>query len=201
MIYTLTLSTRLLSVRNFLQLCLYFYVFRFVPFTIYLTTTKINTFSLSNTLLHRISYTNNSNPHELIHFDYFYSECVCVCPMWNLVNGIGAPGVMPPFALGLGTPLTTNAYGNAIPSLGAFTLATTTGMGQTNQSQLRGISNVLLVSNLNEEVSSAWIKLAFLLNHPITIFYSSTHKTIFSLSLSLCHTHTLNFTCNPLSYW
>lgn len=69
------------------------------------------------------------------------------------VNGIGAPGVMPPFALGLGTPLTTGAYGSAIPSLGAFALATTTGMGQTNQTTLRGISNVLLVSNLNEEVS------------------------------------------------
>lgn len=70
-----------------------------------------------------------------------------------LVNGLGAPSVIPPFALGLGTPLTTGAYGNAIPSLGAFTLATTTGMGQTNPASLRGFSNVLLVSNLNEEVS------------------------------------------------
>lgn len=70
-----------------------------------------------------------------------------------LVNGIGAPGVIPPFALGLGAPLTTSAYGNAIPSLGAFALATTTGMGQNNPPSLRGISNVLLVSNLNEEVS------------------------------------------------
>lgn len=72
---------------------------------------------------------------------------------WIIVNGIGAPGVIPPFALGLGTPLTTSAYGNAIPSLGAFALATTTGMGQSNPPSLRGISNVLLVSNLNEEVS------------------------------------------------
>lgn len=70
------------------------------------------------------------------------------------VNGLGAPSVMPPFTLGLGTPMTTNAYGNAIPSLGAFALATTTGMGQTNPASLRGFSNVLLVSNLNEEVSA-----------------------------------------------
>lgn len=69
------------------------------------------------------------------------------------MNGLGAPSVIPPFALGLGTPLTTGAYGSAIPSLGAFALATTTGIGQTNPTSLRGISNVLLVSNLNEEVS------------------------------------------------
>ncbi|XP_055325303.1 polypyrimidine tract-binding protein 1 isoform X7 [Sitodiplosis mosellana] len=68
------------------------------------------------------------------------------------VNGLGAPNVIPPFALGLGTPLTTGAYGSAIPSLGAFALATTTGIGQTNPTSLRGISNVLLVSNLNEEM-------------------------------------------------
>lgn len=73
------------------------------------------------------------------------------------MNGLGAPSVIPPFALGLGnlgTPLTTGAYGNAIPSLGAFALATTQGIGQTNPTSLRGISNVLLVSNLNEEVST-----------------------------------------------
>lgn len=69
------------------------------------------------------------------------------------MNGLGAPSVIPPFALGLGTPLTTGAYGSAIPSLGAFALATTTGIGQTNPASIRGISNVLLVSNLNEEVS------------------------------------------------
>lgn len=85
-----------------------------------------------------------------------------------IVNGLGAPGVIPPFALGLGTPLTTSAYGNAMPSLGAFTLATTTGMGQANQPSLRGISNVLLVSNLNEEVSVQ--------------FCTNTHT----------HTHTIN---------
>lgn len=68
------------------------------------------------------------------------------------VNGLGAPSVIPPFTLGLGTPLTTGAYGGGIPSLGAFALATSTGMGQANPASLRGFSNVLLVSNLNEEV-------------------------------------------------
>lgn len=70
------------------------------------------------------------------------------------MNGLGAPSVIPPFALGLGTPLTGGGYGSAIPNLGAFALATTTGMGQTNPASLRGFSNVLLVSNLNEEVSA-----------------------------------------------
>lgn len=70
------------------------------------------------------------------------------------VNGIGAPSVIPPFALGLGAPLAaTGAYGGAIPSLGAFALATTTGLGTTNPASMRGFTNVLLVSNLNEEVS------------------------------------------------
>lgn len=69
------------------------------------------------------------------------------------MNGLGAPNVIPPFALGLGTPITTGGYGSAIPNLGAFALAQTTGMGQTNPASLRGFSNVLLVSNLNEEVS------------------------------------------------
>lgn len=80
-------------------------------------------------------------------------ENVCIICYRFKVNGMGAPSVIPPFALGLGTPLTTGAYGNAIPSLGAFALATTQGMGQTNPTSIRGISNVLLVSNLNEEVS------------------------------------------------
>lgn len=81
------------------------------------------------------------------------------------MNGLGAPSVIPPFALGLGTPLTTGAYGSAIPSLGAFALATTQGMGQTNPTSLRGISNVLLVSNLNEEVR-------LLLKHPFNPIHS-----------------------------
>lgn len=76
-----------------------------------------------------------------------------------LVNGLGAPNVLPPFALGLGTPLTTGAYGNTIPSLGAFALATTAGLGATNPAALRGFSNVLLVSNLNEEVNTNLIAL------------------------------------------
>lgn len=73
--------------------------------------------------------------------------------LYTIVNGLGAPSVLPPFALGLGTPLTaTGAYGSAIPSLGAFALTTTAGIGQSNPASLRGFSNVLLVSNLNEEV-------------------------------------------------
>lgn len=61
---------------------------------------------------------------------------------------------MPPFtAIGLGTPALGN-YGGGIPSLGAFALASTAGaLGNANQAALRGLSNVLLVSNLNEEVN------------------------------------------------
>lgn len=69
-----------------------------------------------------------------------------------LVNGLGAPGVLPPFALGLGTPL-TGGYSNALPNLAAFSLANS-GALQTTAPAMRGYSNVLLVSNLNEEVSS-----------------------------------------------
>ncbi|XP_055678812.1 polypyrimidine tract-binding protein 2 isoform X14 [Lutzomyia longipalpis] len=68
----------------------------------------------------------------------------------RLVNGLGAPGVLPPFALGLGTPL-ASAYGGALPSLGAFALASTGALGNAAPA-LRGLSNVLLVSNLNEEM-------------------------------------------------
>lgn len=66
------------------------------------------------------------------------------------VNGLGAPGVLPPFALGLGTPL-TGGYSSALPNL-AFSLANS-GALQTAAPAMRGYSNVLLVSNLNEEVS------------------------------------------------
>lgn len=75
-----------------------------------------------------------------------------------LVNGLtGAPNVMPPFAMGLGTPLSqATAYSQGIPNLSAFSLAATQGgMGAVNPAALRGFSNVLLVSNLNEEVSEA----------------------------------------------
>lgn len=67
---------------------------------------------------------------------------------------MGAPGVMPPFtAIGLGAPSLAN-YSGGIPSLGAFALASTAGaLGSANQAALRGLSNVLLVSNLNEEVN------------------------------------------------
>uniref|UniRef100_A0A1A9Z4A6 RRM domain-containing protein n=1 Tax=Glossina pallidipes TaxID=7398 RepID=A0A1A9Z4A6_GLOPL len=69
----------------------------------------------------------------------------------KIVNGLGAPGVLPPFALGIGTPL-AGGYSSGIPNLGAFALANS-GALQTATPALRGFSNVLLVSNLNEEVS------------------------------------------------
>ncbi|XP_052835294.1 polypyrimidine tract-binding protein 1 isoform X6 [Drosophila gunungcola] len=68
----------------------------------------------------------------------------------KIVNGLGAPGVLPPFALGLGTPL-TGGYSNALPNLAAFSLANS-GALQTAAPAMRGYSNVLLVSNLNEEM-------------------------------------------------
>ncbi|XP_055848774.1 polypyrimidine tract-binding protein 3 isoform X3 [Episyrphus balteatus] len=68
----------------------------------------------------------------------------------KLVNGLGAPGVLPPFALGIGTQL-TGGYSSGIPSLGAFALANS-GALTTATPALRGFSNVLLVSNLNEEM-------------------------------------------------
>ena len=67
------------------------------------------------------------------------------------VNGLGAPGVLPPFALGIGTPL-AGGYSSGLPNLGAFALANS-GALQTATPALRGFSNVLLVSNLNEEVN------------------------------------------------
>ncbi|KRF99492.1 uncharacterized protein Dwil_GK10936, isoform B [Drosophila willistoni] len=68
----------------------------------------------------------------------------------KIVNGLGAPGVLPPFALGLGTPL-TGGYSNTLPNLAAFSLANS-GALQTSAPAMRGYSNVLLVSNLNEEM-------------------------------------------------
>lgn len=70
-----------------------------------------------------------------------------------VVNGMGTQGVMPPFAaIGLGNPGLANAYGSGIPSLGAFALAQSGALGSSTPGALRGLSNVLLVSNLNEEV-------------------------------------------------
>jgi hypothetical protein len=70
-----------------------------------------------------------------------------------VVNGMGTPGVLPPFtAIGLGTPTLSNPYGSGIPSLGAFALASSGALGSAPPGALRGLSNVLLVSNLNEEV-------------------------------------------------
>ena len=71
------------------------------------------------------------------------------------MNGIGNPGVMPPFtAIGLGNhpSAIANAYNSGIPSLGAFALASSGALGSSTSAALRGLSNVLLVSNLNEEV-------------------------------------------------
>jgi hypothetical protein len=71
-----------------------------------------------------------------------------------VVNGMGGPGVLPSFtAIGLGAPALTNAYGSGIPSLGAFALASSGALGSSVPGGLRGLSNVLLVSNLNEEVN------------------------------------------------
>lgn len=78
------------------------------------------------------------------------------------MNGLtGAPNVMPPFALGLGSQLTQAAAyaagAAAMPNMSAFSLAGCAGaqgaLGGVNPAALRGFSNVLLVSNLNEEVS------------------------------------------------
>lgn len=74
--------------------------------------------------------------------------------IFSAVNGMGGPGgVLPPFtAIGLGTPTAlANAYNGGIPSIGAFALTSTGALG-SNPGALRGLSNVLLVSNLNEEV-------------------------------------------------
>lgn len=69
------------------------------------------------------------------------------------MNGLGTPGVLPPFAIGLGAPTSlANAYGGGLPSLGAFALAQSGALGSATPAALRGLSNVLLVSNLNEEV-------------------------------------------------
>uniref|UniRef100_A0AAG5CPG3 RRM domain-containing protein n=1 Tax=Anopheles atroparvus TaxID=41427 RepID=A0AAG5CPG3_ANOAO len=68
-----------------------------------------------------------------------------------LVNGLATPGVMPPFGLGIGTPALASAYGGALPSLNAFALASNGALGTPNPANVRGLSNVLLVSNLNDE--------------------------------------------------
>lgn len=81
-----------------------------------------------------------------------------------VVNGMGTPGVLPPFtAIGLGTPSLANAYGSGIPSLGAFALASSGALGSATPGALRGLSNVLLVSNLNEEVMCC-LQLSFFLS-------------------------------------
>lgn len=69
------------------------------------------------------------------------------------MNGMSTQGVLPPFAIGLGNPALANPYGGGMPSLGAFALAQTGALGNANPGALRGLSNVLLISNLNEEVN------------------------------------------------
>lgn len=79
---------------------------------------------------------------------------------------MGGPGVLPPFtAIGLGTPTAiANAYNGGIPSLGAFALTSTGALSSANPGALRGLSNVLLVSNLNEEVTTLLIKTIYFAN-------------------------------------
>lgn len=84
---------------------------------------------------------------------YFKEKYFIANYLNSLVNGLATPGVMSPFALGLGGPTLASAYGGGLPSLGAFALASTGALGATTPAALRGLSNVLLVSNLNEEVN------------------------------------------------
>lgn len=86
---------------------------------------------------------------------------------------MGTPGVLPQFAIGLGTPALANAYSNGIPSLGAFALASSGALGSATSGALRGLSNVLLVSNLNEEVK--YIKYFIQLKHFICDSHSNRH--------------------------
>lgn len=72
------------------------------------------------------------------------------------VNGLTGHSVLPQFALGLGTQL-SGAYGNGLPSLGAFALASSGALNTATPSALRGFSNVLLISNLNEEVHHSYV--------------------------------------------
>ena len=60
--------------------------------------------------------------------------------------------MMPQYAIGLGSPGLAN-YGGGMPNLGAYALAQSGALGSINPAALRGFSNVLLISNLNEEVN------------------------------------------------
>ncbi|XP_026472617.1 polypyrimidine tract-binding protein 1 [Ctenocephalides felis] len=65
---------------------------------------------------------------------------------------LAGPGVLPPFALGLGSPL-AGGFPSGLGTLGgAFALAGGALGAATTPPVLRGISTVLLVSNLNEEM-------------------------------------------------
>lgn len=97
------------------------------------------------------------------------------------VNGLGATGVLPPFALGLGTPLGGAYGGGGIPSLGAFALATTGALGSANPAALRGFSNVLLVSNLNEEVN---VSLSFYVYFKLLLYFHLIFGFVFFVSMT-----------------
>lgn len=113
--------------------------------------------------------------------------------MFLAVNGLAStPGVLPPFGLGLATPAAlASAYGGALPSLGAFALAQSGALGSANPAGLRGLSNVLLVSNLNEEVNQNFYfhcPLLFVLFFSSFIHYLLTSNYIKICSF-LCSSH------------
>lgn len=88
-----------------------------------------------------------------------------------------SPGLLPQFGLGLATPGSlASAYGGALPNLGAFALAQTGALGTATPAGLRGLSNVLLVSNLNEEVNTIillkHLKITYLYSYSNTKFYA-----------------------------
>lgn len=98
------------------------------------------------------------------------------------MNGLATPGVMPPFGLGLGTPALASAYGGALPSLNAFALASNGALGTPNPANVRGLSNVLLVSNLNDEVNRSNVHYASCLYLSLSLSLSSS-STILSVSI------------------
>lgn len=102
------------------------------------------------------------------------------------MNGLATPGVMPPFGLGLGTPALASAYGGALPSLNAFALASNGALGTPNPANVRGLSNVLLVSNLNDEVNRSNVESITM--HPVSIYHY------------LCHSLAPPLSCLFLSY-
>lgn len=76
-----------------------------------------------------------------------------------------------------------------MPNLGAFALAQTGALGTANPASLRGLSNVLLVSNLNEEViikkiclkTAVAYKNPFLLTHLRLLYRTCVYFAFFLL--------------------